>query len=254
MHKSIKISLWLLFTCCVIVLLAFTSKKHDETLCKKPIFTIDKYGDNDFLNKSIILATLYNKGFKLKDQYLSEINILQVEEIINALPEVETAEVYKSIDGTMRIDITERNPVLRIFNNRGQSFYVDHNGEIMPLSNHFVAHTHVATGHINIGFKGNKQKLPENSIVNQLFHVTDFIRKDTFLNSQVVQIDIDENQEIVLIPRVGEQKILFGNGDDIEDKFKRLKIFYKKGIKPQELNKYTTLNLKYKQQIICSKR
>ena len=254
MHKGIKIALWISFTILVMITLAFTSKKHDETLCKKPIITIEKYGDNNFLNEKIILTTLFNKGFKFKDQYLSEINIMQVEQIVKELPEVEAAEVYKNIDGTIRIDITERNPVLRIFNNRGQSFYVDHNGEVMPLSNHFVSHTHVATGNINIGYKGNKQKLTDNSIVSQLYAVADHIRNDEFLNSQIVQIDVDKKQEIVLIPRVGEQKILFGKGTNIEDKFKRLKIFYKKGIKPHELNNYTTLNLKYKQQIICSKR
>ena len=124
----------------------------------------------------------------------------------------------------------------------------------MPLSNHFTAHTHVATGMINVGYKRNKQTINKESIINQLFDVTEYIRKDDFLNSQIVQIDVNNEQEIVLIPRVGEQKIVFGKGDDIEDKFTRLKLFYKKGIKPEELNKYTTLNLKYKQQIICSKR
>lgn len=235
-------------------LLAFTSKKHEETLCKKPIVTVKKYGDNDFLNEKIILTTLFNKGFKLEDQFISDINILQIEEIITQLPEVETAEVFKSIDGTIRIEITERNPVLRIFNNRNQSFYVDHNGEIMPLSKHFVAHTHIATGNINEAYKTNKQKLNNNSMISQLYKVADFVQKDEFLNSQIVQIDVNKNQDIILIPRVGEQKIVFGNGEDIEDKFTRLKLFYKKGIKPHELNKYTTLNLKYKQQIICSKR
>lgn len=254
MHKGIKISLWILFTFSILVLLAFTSKKHNETLCQKPIITITKYGENDFLNETIILKTLTNKGIILKDQYISEVDINEIENIISNLAEVESVEVYKSIDGTIRMDITERNPVLRIFNNRGQSFYIDHNGEVMPLSNHFTAHTHVATGNINETYKSNNQKLKSNSIVKQLFDVAEYIRKDDFLNSQVVQLDVNNEQEIVLIPRVGEQKILFGKGIDIKDKFNRLKLFYTKGIKPEELNKYTTLNLKYKQQIICSKR
>ena len=254
MHKGIKISLWILFTCSVMVLAAFTSKKHEETLCQRPNISITPYGDNDFLSETLVLKTLYNKGFELKGEIISNINIQEIEEIINHLPEVETAEVYKNIDGTIQIDIIERNPVLRVFNNKGQSFYIDHHGRTMPLSNNFVANTHVATGNINNSFRKDKDELDKNSILKAIFDVTEHIRQDTFLNSQIVQINVDENQEIVLIPRIGEQEILFGNGTGIENKFKRLKLFYKKGIEPHELNKYTTLNLKYKQQIICSKR
>lgn len=254
MHNFIKISLWILFTAGTIVLAGFTTYKYNETECKKPNVIVHKIGEFNFIQDDYILKTLHNKGYVFSDQNISEINISEVEKHINSLPEVESSEVYKTLDGTIEISIIERHPILRITNATGQQFYIDNKGHVMPLSENFVANTHIATGHINYAFIGDKKSILNHNTLKSLYNITQHIVKDTFLNSQIVQIDVAPKQDIILIPRVGEQKILFGKGTDIEDKFNRLKTFYKKGIKPSELNKYKTLNLKYKQQIICSKR
>jgi len=162
------------------------------------------------------------------------------------------------LNGDIHINITERLPILRVINQKGNSFYIDDKGKVMPLSPYYTANTHIATGNIAenpIAYMENvTEGTYEKTILNDLYIVTKEIIKDTFLNSQIVQIYVDERKEIILIPRIGEQKILIGKSNDIEDKFFRLKTFYQKGINPNELNLYETLNLKYNKQIICSKR
>lgn len=258
MHKLIKISLWMVFTIGVIVLLGFTDKKHKQTLCNIPTISIERPSEYSFLSENIILELLENKGYTFTNQAIDEINAGEIERIVYLLTEVENVDVFKSLNGDVHIKITERLPILRIINQKGNSFYIDDKGKIMPLSDHFTANTHVATGNITenpIAYMENvTMGNYEKTILNDLFIVTKAIVKDTFLNSQIVQIYVDERKEIILIPRIGEQKIVIGKSNDIEDKFFRLKTFYQKGINPNELNLYETLNLKYNKQIICSKR
>ena len=252
MYKGIKIALWFVFTAMVITLLAFTDKKHKSQPCKAPEISISKHNGFDFISEKIILTTLFNKGYTFKDQTIDDINTNDIETILIGLPEVAAAEVYKTIDGTVNMEIKERKPVLRVMANE-QSYYIDDNAMIMPLSSHFIAHTHVVTGKLPKIELKDKTILSENSTLRDVYNITNYIVKDPFLDSQIVQIHLNDNGDIILIPRVGNQDIIFGDGNDIEDKFKRLKTFYQKGITPKELNKYKTLNLKYKQQIICSK-
>jgi cell division protein FtsQ len=80
------------------------------------------------------------------------------------------------------------------------------------------------------------------------------INNDSFLKSQIVQIYINNNGYFEFIPRIGNQRILFGSIENMEKKFKKIKLFYKNGPQPKDLNKYDTLNVLYENQIICSKR
>jgi cell division protein FtsQ len=66
---------------------------------------------------------------------------------------------------------------------------------------------------------------------------------------------LNNEKEFELYPAVGNQKILFGKATDIAEKFEKLKIFYNEGLnKTDNWNKYSTINLKYKNQVVCTKK
>jgi len=58
----------------------------------------------------------------------------------------------------------------------------------------------------------------------------------------------------VLIPRVGNYEIQFGKMTDLETKFLKLNSFYEQALSKTDWNKYKTINLKYKDQIVCFKK
>ena len=64
----------------------------------------------------------------------------------------------------------------------------------------------------------------------------------------------NRNQEFEIIPRVGAHQILLGNAENLELKFRNLKILYEEGLAYEGWNKYEIINLKYNNQVICSKR
>ena len=86
-----------------------------------------------------------------------------------------------------------------------------------------------------------------------LYELGLFIMKDRFLKMLIEEIYVDRNGEFELIPKLGNQIILFGSAENMEDKFERLLVFYKKGLSITGWQRYNVINIKFRNQIICSK-
>ena len=91
------------------------------------------------------------------------------------------------------------------------------------------------------------------SVVNNLYKLSTFITKDKFLKAQIEQIYVEPNGEFELIPRVGSHTILMGTADNLEDKFERLFVFYRIGLNKTGWSRYNIINIKFKNQVVCSK-
>jgi cell division protein FtsQ len=90
-----------------------------------------------------------------------------------------------------------------------------------------------------------------NTNYSQLFELINHINVDNFWKAQIAQVVIQDNGEIKLLPQVTKQYIEFGDLNHIENKFSRLKIFYKEILPRKGWNSYSRVNVKYKNQIIC---
>ena len=91
-------------------------------------------------------------------------------------------------------------------------------------------------------------------IIKDIYNLASYINKDDFWKAQFQQIYVNENFEFELIPIVGDFNIIFGDISNIEKKFEKLKLMYKTGFNNEGWNKYKTINLKYKNQIVCTKK
>jgi len=139
---------------------------------------------------------------------------------------------------------------LRIIDDNGLDYYLDSEGMKLPLSKHFTARVLVATGNIPPHSPDFLQR--KKHLLKDLFQLAKLILADEFLKSLLEQIYVNQG-EFVLIPKVGDQKILLGKFENVEDKLERLNIFYQKGIPYEGWQKYKTINLKFKNQVVCGK-
>ena len=138
-----------------------------------------------------------------------------------------------------------------------KNFYIDDNGFLMPLCSTYVSRVPIFSGKINLPERLNLyvlDSLHKSPDFQKIYKMSKLINNDSFLKSQIVQIHINNNGYFELIPRIGNQRILFGSIENMEKKFKKINLFYKNGPQPKDLNKYDTLNVLYENQIICSKR
>jgi cell division protein FtsQ len=263
--KTIQISLWVLLVAGLFTSLAFVKKEQDKIICKNLEINIKNDGNSFFVERADITKLLNEQGTPLVDQPYYAIKIDELEKTLNNHPAVANAEVYEAVNGDVNIDIEQRKPIIRIFNITNESYYIDETGRLMPLSDKFTEKVLIASGNIlePYSFKYNytmdqvKQdtSLKSKTILDELYDLATFIKADTFWNAQIEQIYVNEAKDFELVPRVGDQQIIFGDASDMSEKFNKLIVFYKEGLNATDKwNTYSTINLKFKNQIVCTKK
>jgi cell division protein FtsQ len=94
----------------------------------------------------------------------------------------------------------------------------------------------------------------KNSILKDIYYLVEYINNDNFWSAQIDQIYVDNNNQIDLIPRVGNHVIHLGTTENTEGKLRNLAVFYDKVLPEVGWNKYSLINLEYKNQIVCKRR
>jgi cell division protein FtsQ len=266
MKKLLKIAGiagWVLLVAGFGTLVGFTNNKHNLVKCMHYAINID-YGTADVMvTKDDIYNVVKQTGHLLKGEPVRYINAERIERGLKQQPYVANANVFVAIDGKVIIDVKQRQPVLRIFNQNGESYYLDALGHLLPLNPAFSARVIIANGYIDEPYSKSanylmdsvriKDSVEFHGVINHLLTLALFIQKDKFLKALIEQVYVERNGEMELVPRLGNQIILFGDADNINEKFERLKIFYLLGLSRTGWNKYHVINIKFKNQVIGTK-
>jgi len=223
------------------VMLAFVSFDKHNTLCRDIASEINDSVANRFITSEEVRDIVLEKYPDILGTPLDDINTDEMEHFFEKYSAIENCEVYYSVSGVLHVDITQKKPLLRVFDKNG-SYYLDKKGNKMPLSSSYTAHVLVANGYI--------ERLKDK---NDLFELAVFINSDPFWRSQIEQIYVDRKGEFNLIPRVGDHTVEFGGLDRMETKFRNLKALYVDGWNAREWNLYKKVSLKYNGQVVCSK-
>jgi len=265
-YKKILITLlWIISLSGIAFSWAFVSKSESNTIIKNLNIVIQNNDENPFITENDIKTFFSERKDSLINNQYKNINIPDLEKALNSHPAIQNADVAGDIDGELKINIIQRTPVLRIINNDGESYYIDSQTKLMPLSENYSARVIVANGFIfepfvrRSEFSINQIKQNKNfkdiSLLDDILDVSTYITNDSILSSLIHQIYINENKELELFPSIGSQKIIFGNAESIPEKFNKLKLFYTQGLnKTDAWTKYSNINLKYKNIVVCTKK
>jgi cell division protein FtsQ len=238
-------SCWLIAIGGVVTLMSFISVKEQGVICKD--VKVYMPGSEYFIDKQEI-DNIVNEH-ALVGRNMESINIHLLESRLKANPFVQSAKVYEDMDGVIQVEIEQRKPILRIMNQDDKDFYVDEHGLKVPLSENFTAMVLVANGFIDEPFTGMVDTL-HTTLGTELYKTADYIRKDSLWNAQIGEIYVNQQHELELIPRVGNQRILLGDADSLNVKFHNLLIFYKKALPQAGWGTYKAINIKYANQVI----
>lgn len=263
MKKWLRISFWALFGIGVVVVLSMSKSAQKESECLSPSIYIKVDGANSFLTDQELRTRLERQGLIYPHQKIEKLPLKKIEDCIKAMTEIREAKAYISLGGRWNIDVELRKPIARIFNNSGESFYLDDLGFTFTPSHTKPAKVVVVTG--NIPDRQNSQsveKIINNDtlktilFLDDIYRISYYVCSDPFLSAQIGQIHREKNGDFVLVPQVGKQIIIFGSANsdlEVEKKFKKLILFYKQGLPYEGWNKYSEINLKYDKQIVCKK-
>ncbi|MCB9308158.1 MAG: hypothetical protein H6565_16285 [Lewinellaceae bacterium] len=208
-------------------------------------------GDKLISERDVRQALLLAFGNTLEGTELGRLEVERMERVLEQDPFVLSADAYIDQNNILHMRITQREPMLRILDINGGNYYLDRNGAKMPPSKNLAAHVLVATGNIAPYTPEFQEK--KKHTLKDLFNLTQALLADDFLSSFIQQIHVNSAGEFILVPLVGDQRIELGRMRNLEDKLRRLKIFYQEGIPYAGWRKYETINLKYNGQVVCRK-
>jgi cell division protein FtsQ len=245
--------------------LGFVAASEKKVVVSDLEINIQNNDENLFLTNADVKKFFDERKDNIIGNSFGALSIPLLEKALNTHPAVENAEVSADLNGSVKVEITQRTPVLRVINKNGESYYIDSRSMLMPLSENYSARVLVATGEIFEPYSRRyqftvkqimKNKLfSEVSVLDDLLNVANAVNGDTILSALIQQIHVNRDRELELFPAVGNHRIVFGTGSDISEKFAKLKLFYREGLnKADAWNKYSTINLKYKNLVVCTKK
>jgi len=238
---------WVISLGGLVVLMSFIEAKKAGVKCTAVNVSIP--GGQYFIDKQEVDHIIEVTSHSLVGRPIEHINIQELEDKLKANPFIEFAKVYTEMDGVLRVEVSQRQPILRIMNHYDMDFYVDQNGLKIPLSSNFTARVLVANGFIEELFTNRVDSL-HTRLAKDLFKTADYIRKDSLWDAQIAQMYVNSEREIELIPRVGNQRILIGNADSLNVKLNNLQAFYKQVLPKVGWDTYKMINVKYTNQVI----
>jgi cell division protein FtsQ len=252
--KILTFGLWTVLVLSLLVTLSFVESEQKQLRCKSLEISIIPEADRYFVTREMVVKMLTDGRDErvLVGEPVAAFNVGQLEENLEMNPYVSEAEVFIDIEGKLRVDVEQRDPVIRIMHTDGSGFYIDNKGIKMPLSDSFTAHVPIATGNIFEKFHAGEDSL-YSKVGHDLYTLGVYIQQNKFWKAMVEQVVVNEKSELIIIPTIADHKVILGDATNLEEKLTNLRIFYKKGLNKVGWNKYKVINLKYTGQIVCEK-
>jgi cell division protein FtsQ len=210
-----------------------------EIMSNQDFYLIDQFEIQALLNQeqSVVLGTNFD-----------QVDIKLLERQVEENPFVAEIDVFMSVTGVLGAKVSPAQPIGRLMSSRGPDQYIDVTGKLLPMNTDYTARVPLISFAEYPQWESN---LGENDLGKQLMEFLIFINKDELWRAQIAQLAVSEENELTLWPQMTKQLILFGPADEIEEKFKKLKLFYKEVLPKKGWNTYSSINLKYKNQIVC---
>lgn len=232
----------------LVITLAFTSVKYNDALCSRIEI---EYEPEDVISidKAVIRNIIISADKDILGKHFDSINAASLELEVEKQAAVLNAEVIEMVErdsssykGVLMVRVKHRDPILRVYHRSG-SYYLDEFGFKFPVSGTYPANVLLATGDFSEQFAREK-----------LLPCIRYIENDEFWKAQIEQVHVENNGNIVLTPLFGDHLIELGTSDDFEIKLRNMKTFYKKVLANNNWNKYETISLKYKDQIVAKRK
>jgi cell division protein FtsQ len=223
----------------VVFLYAFASARNSVRNIAKVQFEINNQSQ-PFITQDAVSKLLIQNNQAVTSVPKDILDLNRLESTLNSHPIIKDAQVYLSVNDVLTTKIKQKKPIARVQTNA--SYYIDDEGSYMPLSTSYTARVPLVTGSV------------EKNNLKTVFKIAKHVQQDSVLKKHVVQIHQDPNKNISLKLRQNDFWVELGGVNQLDKKINNLKVFYKKAQKDKMLNSYAKVNLKFDNQVVCTKK
>jgi len=248
LRRLLKLTGFILLVAFLVITLAFSAKESRNIPCRSIEIEIS---ENELIkiSKEEIIRLVNSADEQLIGKNLEQINADFIEKEVEKHQAIYKAEVYKVIAkdtvnyrGILGVRVKHREPAVRIMSAEGR-YYLDKNGEKIPVSANYTANVLVATGYFS-----------EKFAKDELLPFVLFLENNPFWKAQIEQVHVEQDGDIILTPLIGDHLIELGSLEDYPAKLRNMKAFYRQVMARNKWNDYKIVSLKYDDQVIAKKR
>ncbi|MFP2997387.1 hypothetical protein ABN763_15830 [Spongiivirga sp. MCCC 1A20706] len=221
-------------------LYVFTSFRHETQKINDVKVEFTAENDNLFISETAVNKLLIQNEQGVTSMFKERLVLDKMEAVLNSNGMIQNAEVYVSVNGTLKAKVEQKIPIARVVENG--SYYIDTEGKKMPLSSEHSARVPLVSGEII------------EDDISILHEVAMKVREDDFLKKEVVAIHKNKFSGFEFRFRTNDLRVVFGDDDQLERKIKNLKAFYKKATEDSTLVTYNKVDLRFSNQVVCTKK
>ena len=179
---------------------------------------------------------------------IDKIDLGMIERLLKADTRLYSVEVYVDAQQQLSIDAIQRRPLFRVMNQQGDQYYVDQSGNYVQKGTYRAIRVPVITGYVESFSKD--LILEEQPKLKKAFNIVAAVAKDKVLKALIEQIHFEKKGRVVLIPKIGEEKIIIDHLEDLDIKLMDLKKYYRHLAKTNGWNSFKEIDISYKKQVV----
>ena len=242
MKRLIQYSILVILAVALTVGILWAREKSRGELCTAVDVEVVNADSTSFVTPQGVLTDLKSQGIKIVGKHMGDINASDIEEALKVSPYLENADIVKCQNGKVLIRVSQLVPVLRVFDGE-ESYYLNKAGKRMAATTYYHCDVPVVQGHFT-------RKYP----ATRLLPLIDYVESDSLLHSLVTMYQVRDTNNIILIPDISGHVVNIGNADGFDNKFAKLKLFYREVLPKRGWNTYDTISVKWNHQIVATRR
>ncbi|MCO6495186.1 MAG: hypothetical protein J5I91_05860 [Bacteroidetes bacterium] len=248
---------WILPAIGLLLLITITiwaTIKQKTVVCSEVVIKLEPQDGTYFLTNTHVLQIASNvtSPNDLIGKSLKQLNTYRMLYNLRSSPYVAKANIFLGNDGKLVIDVHQREPLFRVINQQGESYYVEKNGLKIPTVPNYSVRVSVLSGAVDE--QAHDSNYIHSEILKGALDIFSFINAEPFWKAQIEQVYVDKNQGFLLIPQVGNHTIVVGKPDNIKSKLEKLKLFYNQALTKKSWDDYSVIDLSFDGQVVAKKR
>ncbi len=258
MRKLLVVSGYGAIALAVLVLLVYVVRMRNNATCEAlaVVFPESALG---FVTEAEIRQRVASSEQLVVGERLYDLDLKAIEKTLVTIPQLKEVHVYRTVDRQLVVEVEERNAYVRLIDKFGKHAIIDTEGYLMPVPVRAVPRLPV----VSLGFElspnevstcKNISECSKSELLLAIFHYAMVIEEDPFIKAQFQHTVVRSDGEFLVYPQVGNHTISIGTLENLEEKIDNLKLFYSEGMNAVNWNKFADINLKYKGQIVCTKK
>lgn len=242
MVKKILLAVFVVL-CCGAVLVggAWCSTQKDDSPC-----TAVKIVVRDSMQRQFVQADELEGYLKRHRLYplalmMQQVDCHAIEQCLLSHDMVRSAECYKSPFGVVRVEVTQRVPVLCVMTADG-CYYVDSDRQVMPARKSVELELPVFRGAVS-----------ERAAKEEYYDFVEWLQGNHYWRELISDVYVQHPKHLLLTQRGQKAKILLGTLDGYADKLARLRKLYTHGLDEIEHPEYREYDLRFDGQVVGRK-